>query len=94
LCAQLESGRYAERQRLPSERELVAQFGVSCMTVRRALVALTQEVLIYGQARKGTFICVPKLDQQFFSENLPIEYVRSQYRGERYEFTAMVTTTR
>ena len=30
----------------------------------------------------------------FVAENRPIEYVRSQYRGDRYKFTAMVTPTR
>jgi GntR family transcriptional regulator len=67
LRAQIESGRYAEHQRLPSERELVDQFGVSRMTVRQALVALTQEGLIYGRVGKGTFISAPKIDQQFFA---------------------------
>lgn len=66
LRVQIESGLYAENQRLPSERELVAQFGVSRMTVRQALVALTQKGLIYGRVGKGTFISAPKFDQQFF----------------------------
>jgi GntR family transcriptional regulator len=81
LRAQIESGHYAEHQRLPSERELVAQFGVSRMTVRQALVALTQEGLIYGRVGKGTFVSAPKIDQQFstltgFTEDM-------QRRGQR-----------
>ena len=75
------------------------------MRVRQALVALTQEGLVYGRARKGTSISAPKIDQQFlaltgFTEEMqrhgqqPIEYVRSQYRGDHYKFTALVTSTR
>ena len=30
----------------------------------------------------------------FVADNLPIEFVRSQYRGDRYKFTAMVTPAR
>ncbi len=80
LRAQIESGRYAQHQRLPSERELVEEFGVSRMTVRQALVALTQEGLIYGRVGKGTFISDPKIDQQIltltgFTEDM-------QQRGE------------
>ncbi len=81
LRVQIESGLYAENQRLPSERELVAQFGVSRMTVRQALVALAQKGLIYGRVGKGTFISAPKIDQQFsaltgFTEDM-------QHRGQQ-----------
>ncbi len=75
LRAQIESGQYGTHQRLPSERDLSFQFGVSRMTVRQALDALTQSGLIYGKVGKGTFISEPKIDQQLvaltgFSEEM------------------------
>ena len=75
LRAEIESGHYGTHQRLPSERELSDQFGVSRMTVRQALDALSQEGLIYGRVGKGTFISEPKIDQQLarltgFSEEM------------------------
>jgi GntR family transcriptional regulator len=75
LRARIESGRYGALKRLPSERDLSHKFGVSRMTVRQALDALTQEGLIYGKVGKGTFISEPKIDQQLaaltgFSEEM------------------------
>lgn len=75
LRAQIESGRFGTHERLPSERELSQQFGVSRMTVRQALDALSQQGLIYGKVGKGTFISEPKIDQQLvtltgFSEEM------------------------
>lgn len=75
LRAQIEGGRFGTHQRLPSERELSEQFGVSRMTVRQALDQLSQQGLIYGKVGKGTFISEPKIDQQIvaltgFSEDM------------------------
>jgi GntR family transcriptional regulator len=75
LRAQIESGQYGTHQRLPSERELSDQFGVSRMTVRQALDSLSQEGLIYGRVGKGTFLSEPKINQQLatltgFSEEM------------------------
>jgi GntR family transcriptional regulator len=75
LRAQIESGQYGTHHRLPSERELSQAFGVSRMTVRQALEALTRAGLIYGRVGKGTFVSEPKIDQQLamltsFSEEI------------------------
>lgn len=75
LRAQIESGQLRTHERLPSERDLSEQFGVSRMTVRQALDALAQQGLIYGKVGKGTFVSEPKIDQQLvaltgFSEEM------------------------
>ena len=64
LDAEIRSGRYAAHQRLPSERELAQQFSVSRMTARQALLALAREGAVYTRIGKGTFVAVPKIDQQ------------------------------
>ncbi|MGW2478013.1 GntR family transcriptional regulator [Streptomyces sp. NPDC001665] len=44
---------------LPSERELMQQYGVSRMTVRRALERLAQENRVYRVQGAGTFVADP-----------------------------------
>ena len=44
----------------PSERELVAQFGVARMTVRQALDALVTEGLLERMPGRGTFVAQPR----------------------------------
>ena len=52
----IKSGQWTVGDRLPSESELVAQFGVSRMTVNRALRELEQEGLIRRQQGAGSFV--------------------------------------
>jgi DNA-binding GntR family transcriptional regulator len=48
-------------KKIPSERELLALFKSTRITVREALTHLEIEGLIYRQNRKGWFICPPRL---------------------------------
>lgn len=50
------AGRYAAGARLPSEPQLVKQFGVSRPTVARALLDLQNEGLIERRAGSGTYV--------------------------------------
>jgi DNA-binding LacI/PurR family transcriptional regulator len=52
----ISSGRYAPRQRLPSESELVAAHGASRITVNRALRDLQVEGVIERRAGSGSFV--------------------------------------
>ena len=57
----------------PSERELVAQFGVARMTVRQALDALVVEGLLERVPGRGTFVAHPKnrtVEVTSFSETM------------------------
>lgn len=51
----LESGRYRPGARLPSEAELVRKFGVSRMTVVKAVQQLQQEGLLHRKPGSGSF---------------------------------------
>lgn len=50
-------------QRLPSEDELAAQFGVSRMTVRQGIADLLDEGLLYRRHGVGTFVAQPYIDR-------------------------------
>lgn len=56
LRADIAAGRYAAGARLPSESQLVKQFGVSRPTVGRALLDLQNEGLIERRAGSGTYV--------------------------------------
>lgn len=56
LRADIAAGRYAAGARLPSEPQMVKQFGVSRPTVGRALLDLQNEGLIERRAGSGTYV--------------------------------------
>ncbi|OGB22435.1 MAG: hypothetical protein A3I66_03965 [Burkholderiales bacterium RIFCSPLOWO2_02_FULL_57_36] len=50
-------------QKMPSESQMIEMFGVSRITIRRALHELENEGLIFGVHGKGTFVSKPKAFQ-------------------------------
>lgn len=50
------AGHYASASAIPSEAELVREFGVSAITVRRAIRELTFEGVVYGRQGRGVFV--------------------------------------
>jgi len=63
LRNQIEEGALAENQKLPSESALGSRFGVSRITVRRALQTLESEDLIYRRQGLGSFVQDRRLRQ-------------------------------
>lgn len=61
LIKQINNGKYAENESLPSERVLSIEFGVSRMTARKAVDQLEKEGFVERIARKGTFVKSRKL---------------------------------
>jgi DNA-binding GntR family transcriptional regulator len=56
LMARIDAGVYPIGESMPSERELMAEFGVSRVTVRNVLERLESEALIERKASRGTFV--------------------------------------
>ena len=60
LRASIEGNQWRVGERLPTEQQLCEQFGVSRITVVRALNRLVDEGLITKAQGKGTFVSAPK----------------------------------
>jgi GntR family transcriptional regulator len=65
LAGQIAAGKLVPGDRLPTEHELAAWFGVSRMTLRHALAELARRGLVTRAVgrRGGTFVAAPKLEQ-------------------------------
>lgn len=61
LRADIANEVYPAHSRIPSEQELCEAYGVSRVTVRKALAELAQEGLLERRQGKGTFVATPKL---------------------------------
>jgi GntR family transcriptional regulator len=59
------SGKLKARQRLPTEENFAEQYGVSIITIRRAIAELVKENLVEKKQGKGTFVAAPKYTKSF-----------------------------
>lgn len=87
LVERIETGVLKPGDRLPSEKELEREFGVSRATVRRALQDLTHEERITRVAGKGSFVLQPKIEPltalTSFSENMRAQGLKPSYSNAR-----------
>lgn len=75
ISAEIDAGRYAPGDKLPSEAALSARFGVNRHTVRRALGALSDQGRVYARRGAGVFVGFAPVDyrigpQSRFTQNL------------------------
>jgi GntR family transcriptional regulator len=64
LRERIEAGEWSVGDLFPPERELVALYGISRMTVRQALSGLVADGLLHRQRGRGTFVAPAKLHKQ------------------------------
>ena len=77
LLAEIASGRWKEGDVIPSEQALVKQFGVSRMTVNRAVRELTSEQLLTRRQGSGTFVA----QQKYQATLLEIKNIADEIRA-------------
>ena len=63
LTDKIVKGEWSVGDRIPPEAELCKQYEVSRITVRQALEELRREGLIVRKQGKGTFVSIPKIEQ-------------------------------
>lgn len=79
------AGIWRPHDRVPSEAELVAQFGFSRMTVNRALRELTDEGLLVRLQGVGTFVAEPKGQSALFEVRSIADEIASRQHQHRCE---------
>ncbi len=64
LASEIDDGDLRVGEQLPTEDRLIARFGVSRVTVRRAIQNLVSRGLVEIRRGKGTFVAAPKFTQE------------------------------
>ncbi|WP_411738558.1 GntR family transcriptional regulator [Peribacillus sp. S4] len=75
IIEDINKGIYSPGERLPTETELCDIYGVSRITVRKAVLDLVEEGLLIRQQGKGTFVQYPKVKRELFAVNGHAEYM-------------------
>ena len=57
LAARIMSGEWQPSDKMPTEQEMIAEFGVSRTVVREAIAALKAEGLVQTRQGAGAFVC-------------------------------------
>jgi GntR family histidine utilization transcriptional repressor len=81
LTSEIAAGRWKEGEVVPSEQALVRQFGVSRMTVNRAVRELTAEHVLTRRQGSGTFVA----PQKYQATLLEIKSIADEIRARGHE---------
>ena len=92
LREMIATGEVERGQKLPSENELAAQYGVSRMTVRQGISELIDDGLVYRRHGVGTFVTLPHVERDHtrltdFFENSNIKGVQTRASILKIEIT-------
>lgn len=86
------AGIWRPHDRIPSEAELVAQFGFSRMTINRALRELTDEGLLVRLQGVGTFVAEPKGQSALFEVRSIADEIAARHHQHRCEVLLLEET--
>ncbi len=85
LRTEILGGRYKPGSQIPTEAEMISNYGVSKITVRRALQDLTSEGLLVGHRGKGTFVNPSK-----FSTAATLLFIHAEETSPQHPYTQML----
>lgn len=85
MITAITDGTYKPHDRLPSQRELIDQYGLSHMSVRRAINELISEGVIYARPGKGLYVAEPKQEAELdplygFTEDMALRGMKASSR--------------
>ena len=83
---EIKSGRLRPGDKVPSENQLGKKFGLSRMTVNRAVVELTQEGYLRRVAGSGTFVS----DSPVYANPLEIQNIRQEIKDRGGKYSAEI----
>jgi GntR family hexuronate regulon transcriptional repressor len=96
IAAAIEDGRYAPGDRLPSERELADDFGVSRPTIRDAMIALEFQGLVEARQGSGVYVkAAPQISEEASERDvsaLELAEARRLFEGEACALAAAIIT--
>ena len=75
---EIESGKWAVGERIPSERQLSQDFDVSRMTLRQAIQTLVDEGILQRQVGSGTYVASSKVQEKMTGTTSFTEITESQ----------------
>jgi GntR family hexuronate regulon transcriptional repressor len=86
IAAAIAGGRYASGDKLPSERELADDFGVSRPTIRDAMIALEFQGLVEARQGSGVYVSAAPRNPEYAAEPeisaLELAEARRLFEGE------------
>lgn len=89
LKAQILSRTLSPNTKLPSEAELIEQYGISRYAARKVLEQLVEENLVYKQQGVGCFVCAPPVLPEHSVSSHQILLIAS--RAEHFYFLKTIT---
>ena len=92
ISEKIATGVWQPHDRIPSEAELVAQFGFSRMTINRALRELTDDGLLVRLQGVGTFVAEPKGQSALFEIRSIADEIASRQHRHRCEVLLLERT--
>ena len=89
ILARIRSGEWPPEHRIPSEHELVAELGVSRMTVNRALRELSLEGTLVRMQGRGSFVAGGNSQSDVFE----VGNIADEIRGRGHAYSAQIILT-
>ena len=93
ILQHIDGGAWRPGDRIPSENDLVRQFGVSRMTVNRALRELTNDGRLLRVPGTGTFVAEPDTDSGLLDIRSVDDYIAAHGGTHRSEVLSLTEVT-